>query len=71
MLRFSPKVTSNIDGHWGRVLEPPRVYECHGAVTRLQCVADDGRVWPTDPAAIAALDVPPASVGKTRVDGFA
>jgi hypothetical protein len=30
----------------------------HGALTHLQCVADDGRVWPADAAAIGALDVP-------------
>ena len=28
--------TSNIDGHWLRVLPPGQVLECHGAVTHLQ-----------------------------------
>lgn len=55
-------VTSNIDGHWARTagVGPERLYECHGAVTRMQTVEDagDGDIWPTDAAEIAALNVP-------------
>lgn len=54
-------VTSNIDGHWLRtagVREGRDLWEIHGALTHLQCVVDDGRVWPADAAAIGALDVP-------------
>jgi NAD-dependent SIR2 family protein deacetylase len=53
-------VTSNIDGHWGRTegVGPERVLEVHGAVTHMQCVEDDGRIWATDDAQIEGLDVP-------------
>mmetsp|Transcript_18736 Transcript_18736/g.58890 ORF Transcript_18736/g.58890 Transcript_18736/m.58890 type:complete len:368 (-) Transcript_18736:319-1422(-) len=45
-------VTSNIDGHWERVISPERVYEVHGAITHLQRVDDDG----TDPVWRACID---------------
>ena len=41
-------VTSNIDGHWERTLGPDsdRVWECHGALTRLQVVdSSSGKIW--------------------------
>merc|ERR1712192_346390 len=54
-------VTSNIDGHWERTLgmKPDRIWETHGAVTHMQCVADDGRIWPTDEMQMDALSAPP------------
>eukprot|EP00434_Breviolum_minutum_P006536 symbB.v1.2.005769.t1/scaffold289.1/size287290/14 len=53
-------VTSNIDGHWDRTegVGPEKVYECHGALTRMQCVEDDKNIWPTDPKDIADIQVP-------------
>lgn len=54
-------VTSNIDGHWERTagVGPGRVYECHGAITHLQCTDEhSGRIWPTDDAQIACMQVP-------------
>merc|ERR1712166_170374 len=55
-------VTSNIDGHWERTegVDPSQVYECHGALTRMQPVHPTpvSNIWPTDNAAIAALQVP-------------
>mmetsp|Transcript_62354 Transcript_62354/g.115732 ORF Transcript_62354/g.115732 Transcript_62354/m.115732 type:complete len:359 (+) Transcript_62354:1-1077(+) len=53
-------VTSNIDGHWERTkgIKASRVYECHGALTHMQCVEDDGRIWKTDPEQIGSLQVP-------------
>ena len=52
-------VTSNIDGHWGRTegVGPEKVLEVHGAVTHMQCVVDDGRIWPTDATQIEKLQV--------------
>jgi hypothetical protein len=37
---------------------PENVLEFHGAITHLQCVRDDGRIWATDAAQIERLDVP-------------
>lgn len=54
-------VTSNIDGHWPRTrgIGEEKTFECHGALTHLQRVDEDsGRVWPTEDAEIAAMDVP-------------
>ena len=54
-------VTSNIDGHWGRTegVGAEKLLEVHGAVTHMQCVKDDGRIWATDAAQIESLDVLP------------
>lgn len=53
-------LTSNIDGHWERTpgVGPEKIYECHGALTHVQLVQDDGRIWPTDADQMVALDVP-------------
>merc|ERR1740129_288744 len=53
-------VTSNIDGHWGRTLgiSSERIWETHGAVTHMQCVADDGRIWLTDTLQMDSLSIP-------------
>jgi len=53
-------VTSNIDGHWAATSDvgSQRVLEIHGAVTHMQCVDSDGRVWPADRSQIEALEVP-------------
>ncbi|CAE7717629.1 cobB [Symbiodinium sp. CCMP2456] len=57
-------VTSNIDGHWERTegIGEGRIYECHGALTRMQCVEDRcreaGSIWRTDPEEIARIAVP-------------
>ena len=60
-------VTSNIDGHWERTegIGEKRIYECHGALTRMQRVedrlagdGDAGRIWRTDPEQIASIAVP-------------
>ena len=53
-------VTSNIDGHWERTegIGEKKVYECHGALTRMQCVEDDGKIWRTDPDQMAKIEVP-------------
>lgn len=53
-------VTSNIDGHWDRTegVGPGKVYECHGALTRMQCVEDDDNIWPTDAKDVASIEVP-------------
>jgi hypothetical protein len=56
--RFS--VTSNIDGHWGRVMGGHEVWECHGAVTHLQSSdCTDGPIWTADPHAMARAAPPP------------
>lgn len=47
-------VTTNIDGHWARVLGPDRVLECHGGVERLQSVDGQGETWSEE----VSLDVP-------------
>jgi NAD-dependent SIR2 family protein deacetylase len=53
-------VTSNVDGHLQRTpgVGPEKVLEFHSAVTHMQCLADDGRIWATDAAQIEGLDVP-------------
>jgi NAD-dependent SIR2 family protein deacetylase len=56
--RFS--VTSNIDGHWGRVMGADELWECHGAVTHMQSSkCSDGPIWTTDPHAMARAAPPP------------
>ena len=52
MMRYGCfSVTSNIDGHWERTegIGEKKLYECHGALTRMQCVDDHGSIWATDP----------------------
>lgn len=41
--------TSNVDGHFQKAGFPSaRVYECHGSIHRLQCIANcTGSTWPT------------------------
>jgi NAD-dependent SIR2 family protein deacetylase len=53
-------ITSNIDGHWARTagIGEERAYEMHGALTHMQAQDGSGRIWPTDPAVMAALPVP-------------
>lgn len=53
-------VTSNIDGHWERTegVGPDKVHECHGAVTHMQCVNDDGTIWKTDDMQMEAMELP-------------
>jgi hypothetical protein len=56
--RFS--VTSNIDGHWARVMGGHELWECHGAVTHLQSSdCSDGSIWLADPHAMARASPPP------------
>ena len=56
--RFS--VTSNIDGHWRRVMRELEVWECHGSVTHLQSSScADGRIWSADARAMARASPPP------------
>jgi NAD-dependent SIR2 family protein deacetylase len=52
-------VTSNIDGHWERVLGSEKVHEAHGALTHMQLLASEGseNIWRTDDASIEALQV--------------
>lgn len=65
-------VTSNIDGHWARTVGADLTFECHGAVTHMQYVDDDGTApWETDDAQIEALSIPewnlaPGDVVETR-----
>eukprot|EP00913_Durusdinium_trenchii_P019012 g17868.t1 len=53
-------VTSNIDGHWDRTegVGPAKVWERHGALTRMQCVEDDESIWPTDAKDLTSIEVP-------------
>mmetsp|Transcript_54407 Transcript_54407/g.129657 ORF Transcript_54407/g.129657 Transcript_54407/m.129657 type:complete len:340 (+) Transcript_54407:95-1114(+) len=53
-------VTSNIDGHWARTagIGPEKIYECHGALTHMQCIEGSARIWETDPEQIGKLKVP-------------
>ena len=41
--------TSNVDGHFRKAgFTPSRIYECHGSIHRLQCMAHcNGDIWPT------------------------
>ena len=56
--RFS--VTSNVDGHWGRVMGTHELWECHGAVTHMQSGdCDNGPIWSTDPHVMARIAPPP------------
>ena len=53
-------MTSNVDGHWARVIGAHELWECHGAVTHLQsssCV--DGPIWAADPHVMARAAPPP------------
>merc|ERR1712232_655526 len=54
-------VTSNVDGHWGRTIGvgPEKIFEVHGAVTHMQRLEKDGRIWQTPNPEIEALNVPP------------
>jgi len=52
-------ITSNIDGHWVRTIGEERTVEKHGALTHMQRMDEGGAIWPTDPAAMSALHVPP------------
>jgi NAD-dependent SIR2 family protein deacetylase len=39
--------TSNVDGHWQRVVASDRLLECHGTVTHFQCVNNcTSDIWP-------------------------
>jgi len=52
-------VTSNIDGHWDRTdgVGPERVYEVHGAVTRMQPLTGQG-IWTMDAKQLANCKAP-------------
>ncbi|CAJ1383520.1 unnamed protein product [Effrenium voratum] len=65
-------VTSNIDGHWDRTegVGPGKVYECHGALTRLQCVEDDGSIWPTEAEKVSDIQVPDWDLQPGEEDGL-
>jgi hypothetical protein len=69
--RFS--VTSNIDGHWGRVMSPSEIWECHGAVTHLQASdCPEGPIWTADPhqmarAAPSTWDLTPGDLVEVQI----
>jgi hypothetical protein len=60
--------TSNIDGHWLRVLAEDQVHECHGAVTHLQCLhaakkkKKDVQYWAAASGEMRGMSLPPWSV---------
>lgn len=65
-------VTSNVDGHWGRTVDPEHVFEVHGAVTHLQSVDGSSPIWRADGAEMNALAIPtwdlvPGEAVETRV----
>ncbi len=61
--------TSNIDGHWLRVLAEGQVLECHGAMTQLQKLQpskkkqhDRLQYWPAAADDMRGMQLPPWSV---------
>lgn len=52
-------VTSNIDGHWERTIGPDRVWECHGALTRLQALdSSNATIWPACADDFGRIEMP-------------
>ena len=61
-------VTSNVDGHWRRVLGP-NVFEVHGSVARVQLLHSRGPVWRAPPVAGPVWDVGPGEAVEAYFDG--